>query len=186
MTKSLRLRIIPGNVSDLIQPPDWAQWSPRERGVLCFIVENGQVLLILKKRGLGGGKVNAPGGKIEPGENPLAAAIRETQEEVGVTPHDPVLHGELFFQFTDGYSLHCLVYLAQGCTGTVIETDEAIPLWTPLDAIPFDKMWADDREWLPQLLAGEVFTGRFVFDADTMLYKEIQSGVLDVASHFIA
>ena len=160
-----------------IQLPDWSTWTPKERGVLCFIVQDGQVLLILKKRGLGGGKVNAPGGKIEPGEHPRDAAIRETQEEVGVTPHDPQLHGELFFQFTDGYSLYCLVFLARGCTGTAVETSEAVPLWTPVDAIPFEKMWADDREWLPKLLAGERFTGRFLFDGDTMLYKEMESGL---------
>jgi len=164
-------------VTQEIQLPDWSTWTPKERGVLCFIVQDGQVLLILKKRGLGGGKVNAPGGKIEPSEHPRDAAIRETQEEVGVTPHDPRLHGELFFQFTDGYSLYCLVFLAHGCTGTAIETHEAVPLWTPVDAIPFEKMWADDREWLPKLLAGERFTGRFLFDGDTMLYKEMESGL---------
>ena len=48
--------------------------------------------------GLGAGKINAPGGKLEAGETALAAAIRETQEEIGVTPlaledrvRDPVL-----------------------------------------------------------------------------------------------
>jgi hypothetical protein len=28
------------------------------------------------------------------------------------------------------------------------------PQWFPIDAIPYDKMWPDDRFWLPLLLQG--------------------------------
>ncbi|MEI8233285.1 MAG: 8-oxo-dGTP diphosphatase [Verrucomicrobiota bacterium] len=148
---------------------DWTVWTPRERAVLCFIFRPGEVLLILKKRGLGGGKINAPGGKIEPGETPRQAAIRETREEVGLTPHAPRPVGELFFQFTDGYSLHCIVFRAEGCVGELCETDEAAPRWTPLEAIPYAAMWADDALWMPHLVAGRAFRGRFLFDGETML-----------------
>ena len=152
---------------------DWTRWTPRERAVLCFIRRGEEMLLILKKRGLGGGKINAPGGRIEPGETPRAAAIRETQEEVELTPHDPQPVGELHFQFVDGYSLHCVVFLALGCDGTPAETDEAVPQWTPIDAIPYHEMWADDRQWLPLLIAGQPFRGYFVFDNETMLNHRI-------------
>ncbi|MDD5349475.1 MAG: 8-oxo-dGTP diphosphatase [Chthoniobacteraceae bacterium] len=148
---------------------DWTTWTPRERAVLCFIFRPGEVLLILKKRGLGGGKINAPGGKIEPGETPGEAAIRETREEVGLTPHAPRPLGELFFQFTDGLGIHCVVFRAEGCEGVLCETDEADPRWTPLDAIPYEAMWADDALWMPHLLAGRAFRGRFLFDGETML-----------------
>jgi hypothetical protein len=30
-------------------------------------------------------------------------------------------------------------------------------------------MWEDDRLWIPKMLAREPFTGRFVFDGDTMV-----------------
>ena len=153
---------------------DWAAWVPRERAVLCFIFREGELLLIHKKRGLGGGKINAPGGKIEPGESAREAAIRETQEEVGLTPHDPRPMGELFFQFTDGYSLHCIAFRAEGCDGTPVETDEATPIWTRLDAIPYHAMWADDAEWLPLLVAGRFFRGFFIFDGDMMLDRHVE------------
>jgi len=153
---------------------DWTRWTPQERAVLCFVLQNQRLLLILKKRGLGGGKINAPGGKIEPGETARAAAIRETQEEVGVTPVDPEARGEISFQFTDGYSLQCTVFLAHGCEGTPYETDEAVPIWTDPAAIPYEKMWADDAEWLPLLLAGQPFRGFFVFDNETMLSKKLE------------
>ena len=152
---------------------NWSTWSPRERANLCFIRKDNQLLLIRKKRGLGAGKINAPGGKLEPGETALEAAIRETREEVGVTPLGLAQRGELSFQFTDGYSLHCAVFLADDLHGEPIETAEASPFWVAVDAVPYDQMWEDDQHWLPHLLAGKAFTGFFTFDGDSMLTKKV-------------
>jgi 8-oxo-dGTP diphosphatase len=151
----------------------WNQWQPRERATLCFVIRDGQILLIRKKRGLGAGKINAPGGRIEPGEEPHECAVRETQEEVGITPHGVQSRGELHFQFVDGYSLHCTVFTADSFSGTLIETDEALPIWTPIDQIPYHEMWADDIHWLPGVIAGGAFTAYFHFDGDTMLSKHV-------------
>ncbi len=149
----------------------WDGWVPRERATLCFVVRDGWILLIRKKRGLGAGKINAPGGRLEAGETTLEAAIRETREEVGVTPLGMALRGELFFQFADGYSLECAVYLATDCEGDLIETDEALPIWTRLEAIPYAEMWADDVHWLPGVLEGRRFRGFFEFDQEEMTSK---------------
>ena len=126
---------------------------------LCFIVQGGRVLLMRKKRGIGAGKINAPGGKVDPGETPLAAAIRETQEEICVTPVAPQLRGQLWFHFEDGPTLRCLVYLTDRFEGEPDETAEAVPLWYSTGAIPYGEMWEDDRCWLPMLLAGDRFEG---------------------------
>jgi 8-oxo-dGTP diphosphatase len=155
----------PRRLSDV----DWRAWTPQVRATLLFVVRDHQILLIRKKRGLGAGKVNGPGGKLDPGETPRACAIREVQEELGVTPLDPRPCGELSFQFTDGLALHVAVFIAPECDGQAHETDEAVPLWTPLDAIPYDEMWADDRVWLPHALAGRTVRLRAVFDGDQML-----------------
>jgi 8-oxo-dGTP diphosphatase len=155
-------------------PTDWKNWTPREVATLCFISEGEQLLLIRKKRGLGAGKINAPGGRLEPGETALQAAIRETQEEVGVTPRDLKKRGELFFQFADGYSLFCSVFLAHGCDGELIETDEALPIWTRIDAIPFHEMWTDDAHWLPLVIDGKSFRGWFEFENETMLSHTVE------------
>lgn len=148
---------------------DWSRWAPRDVATLLFVIRGGEALLIRKKRGLGAGKINAPGGRLEPGESPLDAAVREVREELGVTPLAPRHRGELRFQFVDGYSLHCHVFTSDACEGEARETDEAVPLWTPLDAIPYAEMWRDDAYWLPLMLAGVGFSGRFVFDGDAML-----------------
>jgi 8-oxo-dGTP diphosphatase len=146
---------------------DWSAWQPSERATLCFVVRDGQILLIRKKRGLGAGKINGPGGRLEPGETARECAVRETQEELGITPLNPEWRGELYFQFVDGYGLHCAVFTAADCDGEAIETDEAVPRWTSVDAIPFDEMWADDIHWLPGVLAGRNFRGYFDFDGET-------------------
>lgn len=147
---------------------DWSAWTPRDTATLLFVIRGGEVLLIRKKRGLGAGKVNAPGGRLEPGETPAEAAVRELREEVGVTVTSPRARGELRFQFVDGYSLHCHVFTADACEGAAVETDEAVPMWVRLDEIPYAEMWADDAMWLPRMLSGYGFSGRFVFDGDAM------------------
>lgn len=153
---------------------DWSQWSPKDRATLLFVIEDGRILLIHKKRGLGRGKVNGPGGKLKPGEEPMEGAIREVQEELEVTPTGVRPAGELSFQFADGYSIHVYVFTADGCVGAPAETDEAIPLWVPVGEIPYDRMWEDDRLWIPLMLEGRPFKGRFLFDGDVMRDQEIR------------
>ena len=151
----------------------WNNWQPRERATLCFLIRDGKILLIRKKRGLGAGKINGPGGRIEPGEEPHECGVRETSEEVGLTPLDVQNRGELHFQFADGYSLHCTVFVANEYTGELIETDEALPIWTPLESIPYEEMWADDIHWLPGVVSGGTFRGYFHFDGEKMLSKHL-------------
>lgn len=142
-----------------------------------FIIDEDrrEVLLIRKKRGLGAGKINGPGGKIDPGETSLECAVRETQEELGVTALNPAHHGELWFQFVDGLRMHVDVWVSTRHEGNAVETPEALPLWTPLDALPFDQMWADDEHWLARtLLERRRFIGRFEFDNDTMLSHQME------------
>ena len=162
------------STSEVVDRVDGANWRPREEGTLCFVIQDGQILLIEKKRGLGAGKVNGPGGRLEKGETAEQAAIRETQEEVGITPTGVQWVGELRFQFRDGYSLHCTVYRASGWEGELMETAEAKPFWVRTDQIPYDRMWADDEQWMPRLLAGEKFRGWFEFDGERMEWSKME------------
>jgi 8-oxo-dGTP diphosphatase len=158
----------PSPVGETRERVDGANWKPQEKGTLCFIIENGKILLIEKKRGLGAGKVNGPGGRIEVGETAEQGAIRETLVEGGLTPTGMEWAGELSFQFRDGYSLHVELYRASGWTGELRETDEAKPFWCSTSEIPYGRMWADDEQWMPRLLAGEKFRGWFEFEGDRM------------------
>ena len=154
-------------------PIDWEGWRPGIRATLMFVRDGDEVLLIRKLRGLGMGKINAPGGKIDPGETPLESAIRETQEEVHVTPHHPRKMGELHFAMSDMPDIHCHVFTASEFTGEPTETEEAVPMWTHRFKIPYEQMWEDDRHWLPRMLEGERFRGYFVFKGERIEWMEI-------------
>ena len=62
------------------------------RGVGVLVVKDGRVLC---GRRTYNGQICGPGGHIEDGETPAAAAIRETQEEFGITPTSLELLGQL-------------------------------------------------------------------------------------------
>jgi 8-oxo-dGTP diphosphatase len=153
---------------------DWAHWKPSEWANLCFVMKDGQILLIRKKRGLGAGKINGPGGRLEPGETAEQAAVREVQEELGVTPTGLEKIGELFFQFMDDYRLHVVVFRADDCEGELIETNEAAPLWTDVDKVPYEEMWEDDPYWLPLVMARRKFRGYFIFDGSAMQSHRVE------------
>lgn len=66
-------------------PTTNADSADSDRGVGVLVVQDGRFLCGTR---LKGGSVGGPGGHIEAGESPEDAAIRETQEEFGITPKD--------------------------------------------------------------------------------------------------
>ncbi|HTE56424.1 MAG TPA: 8-oxo-dGTP diphosphatase [Kofleriaceae bacterium] len=164
-------------MSDRFNQIRWDAWSPRERATLLYVIRNDQILLIRKKRGLGAGKINAPGGRVHDDEAPDRCAVREVQEELEVTPVGVEERAELSYQFVDGYSLHVHAFVARDCMGHPQETAEAAPLWVPIEDIPYDQMWADDRIWMPLVLAGQRVRGWFLFEGDTLLGHRVTAGL---------
>jgi len=163
---------MPETVSTL-SDVNWDSWKPTDPATLVYIVVDRHVLLIRKKRGLGAGKINAPGGRLDPGETIEECAVREVQEELCIKPTGLFHVGENLFQFVDGYSLHAHVFVADGYDGVPQETDEAIPLWYHVDKLPYDEMWEDDSLWVPLLLERRRFRARYIFDGDRMLDHQI-------------
>lgn len=60
--------------------------EPEPGTVGVLIIKDGKVLTGVRKSEFHPFEIGGPGGHIEPGETPEEAAIRETQEEFGVTP----------------------------------------------------------------------------------------------------
>ena len=144
---------------------------------LVFLLKEHQILLAMKKRGFGSSRWNGVGGKIDPGETVEQAMIRETQEEIGVTPTAYTPVGFLEFSFPDGIvDMSAQVFVCTAWDGEPAESEEMAPEWFNINAIPYDDMWQDDRYWLPQVLEGKRIRGTFTFDsADNMLAHEVQA-----------
>lgn len=152
---------------------------PDIRRTLLFLRRDDEILLAMKKRGFGAGKWNGVGGKLEPGETIEQALIRETEEEIGVTPtkYRPV--AELDFvqdaETDDPWHMYVYAYLCDAWKGEPSETEEMAPQWFSLNDIPYADMWQDDAYWLPQVLSGETVTGRFTFDENDALLSHTVS-----------
>lgn len=134
---------------------------------LCYVIEDGEVLLIYKKRGVGEGLYNGPGGKIEEHDDgPREAAVREVREEVCIDVENLEKVGELQFFFGNTPFMHVHAFKTSEYRGEPEETDEARPEWFPVDAMPYDQMWEDDRYWMPKMFDGKKIEARFEFDED--------------------
>ena len=146
------------------------------QATLCFLVRGNEVLLGFKKTGLGEGKWNGIGGKIEPRETPAQAIPREGKEEIKVTLKK--FEQRAFIKFYnvlmhDGTrsDLNAYVFLATEWDGEAQETDEMLPRWFSKDTIPFHAMWIDDPYWLPQFLQGARVRAEFWFEGDNKIAK---------------
>jgi ADP-ribose pyrophosphatase YjhB (NUDIX family) len=179
----------PGHVSRI--PQAFRAWRGDERAyfdgrppaeaTLCFLLRGGpprEVLLGLKKTGLGAGKYGGFGGKVEPGEKVAAAAARELAEECGleVDQRDLRYAGRLtfVFPFKPDWGQRVHVFLATKWEGEPQESTEMAPAWFGVDEIPYARMWQDGAHWLPRILAGERLRGRFVFAADNETVAEVE------------
>jgi 8-oxo-dGTP diphosphatase len=156
--------------------PDFARWRPKVIATLVYLIDGDRLLLIRKLRGHGMGKVNGPGGKVEPDETPLACAARECMEETGITPLDLEPLVELRFLDDEDREppMLGLAFRARRFHGTPHPTPEAEPFWCSVNSIPYARMWPDDRIWLPRLLAGEALRGEFLMAGDRLLEHRLR------------
>lgn len=172
--------------------------KPKKLFTLVFVFDDDKrrLLLGLKKRGLGLGKYNGFGGKVEVNESIEAAAIRELNEECGLTVQKTSTNGLdcglkfagiNFFNFIDNpiaFEVHVFKINYSNVDGVIAESDEMTPQWFDYDEIPYDQMWPDDRHWFPALLKKNVtFNGHYVFesiDTEVIVQKELKEKVSGV------
>ncbi len=144
---------------------------------LVYVIKGDKILMIHKKKGLGSGYYNGIGGKVEDKEDVVKAAIRECQEEVGITPRSLEWYGLLEFWNYEDYkveSVHFVhVFLARDFDGVPRESDEAEPVWFSINEIPYNNMWEDDIMWLPKVLSGKKVYGRFEFNRWKLTKSEV-------------
>jgi 8-oxo-dGTP pyrophosphatase MutT (NUDIX family) len=108
-TEAIRAAVADGGATVSMLPPPQSHRtlpvelpgsSTRAAAVLCAVFDqDGQAQVILTRRSARlrshTGEVAFPGGRLDPGESPLAAALREAQEEVGIDPDTVEVAGQL-------------------------------------------------------------------------------------------
>lgn len=134
-----------------------------------------RVLLGEKLTGLGEGKIVGPGGKTERGETPQETAVREVFEEVGLEIEliDLVPIAIISYPFLDRdwLSQRSYVFACHAFSGEIQESEELRASWWPLDALPYDRMWADAALWLPRALGGTFVTATFEIGLDNEVVR---------------
>ncbi|KAF9011814.1 NUDIX hydrolase domain-like protein [Cyathus striatus] len=160
---------------------EWMQYENVKYFTNAFVFDGDKLLLGHKKRGFGIGVCSGFGGKVEPGETMMQAALRELEEESGITA--PLEYAGTLFFYTKGseFAFHIDIYRAESYTGTIIETDEMRPQWFSTTAsigtmdgdllpIPYDVMWGSDRYWFPLVISKRIFQGRADFEKEGDIY----------------
>jgi 8-oxo-dGTP pyrophosphatase MutT (NUDIX family) len=124
------------------------------------------------------GQVSFPGGKIEEGESPELTAMREAQEEVGISPLDVDLLGmlsELYIQVS-GYNIFPYVGWMDQKPDFVLNTDEAerLILFPIQDFLQKEDIKLTDMETSIGLLTVPYypFDGEIIWGATAMILAE--------------
>ena len=144
------------------------------QATLLFLLKNNQILLAMKKRGFGVNKWNGVGGKTKDNEDIFDTAIRETQEEINVTPANisHVATLDFYFKNKSEWDQQVLVFVTHEWQGEPSESEEMSPKWFDTKDIPFESMWADDPFWLPKILSGKKINATFTFDNDNIILNQ--------------
>lgn len=146
---------------------------------LSILKKDNKILLGMKKRGFGEGKFNGIGGKLKENESPEIAMIRETQEEINVIPTKYEKVGYIEFdEYYKGVKENVVfhLYMVHEWEGNISESEEINPKWFDVNAIPYNKMFPDDKYWLPAILEGKKIKAYFEFDENwNILSKKIEN-----------
>ena len=144
-----------------------------KQATLVLLLKEDEILLASKKRGFGMGRWNGAGGKVKEGEGIIDAAIRETKEEIGVEIKNPEKFGLFHFRFPHKpeWDQDVHLFLVKEWQGEPQELEEMAPKWFGFGEIPYDKMWDDDKFWLPHVLSGKKLEANFVFKEGDIIEK---------------
>lgn len=152
---------------------------------LVFLIKKMQgqitdICLAKKRRGFGIDKWNGVGGKIEEQDKTIEdGAKREAKEEIGVTVYGLKKVAELSFYFPHrpAWDQRVHTYFCESWDNPPIETEEMKPMWFRVPEIPYRKMWADDKFWLPVVLKGDLVKGTFKFTENNDILEQEMSVV---------
>lgn len=124
---------------------------------VALVDVDGRVLIARRPEGKQlAGLWEFPGGKVEPGERPEAALIRELREELGIEVSESCLAPFVFASHAyDSFHLLMPLYLCRRWEGTVVAREHPALAWVKPDRLAdYPMPPADDplAAWLRDLL----------------------------------
>lgn len=141
------------------------------RGVGVLIIQDGKLLCGTRVKE---GSIGGPGGHIEAGESPEAAAIRETQEEFGITPKDLIL----LTYMADLKPPYCpsQVYLCTDFDGSIKCDDDEMTMPGFIAADKVLKLATEHPERIFPPFAESISALLDVLTSDSLLTDDVQDG----------
>jgi 8-oxo-dGTP diphosphatase len=129
--------------------------------VLVFLTHRDEVLLLrgAPDKKLWANQYNGLGGHVEPGETPYAAALREVQEEAGISVSHLELRAVVHITMPEPPGIMLFVFVGETPRVAVQPSAEGVPEWVPrrrLTSLPL-------VEDLPHLL-------RHIFTPELLVY----------------
>lgn len=139
---------------------------------LCYLERDGCYLMlhrIKKKKDVNHDKWIGVGGKFEPGETALACALREVQEETGLTMQNPQYRGIVDFYCAPWPAERMHLYTCTEFNGTMTDCNEGSLEWVPKEAVQDLPIWPGDKLFF-RLLAENApfFHLELTYDGDTL------------------
>ncbi|HEY1552830.1 MAG TPA: (deoxy)nucleoside triphosphate pyrophosphohydrolase [Kofleriaceae bacterium] len=127
--------------------------NPRKLVVAGLVIRDGRVLITQRTATQAMAlKWEFPGGKVEPGEAPVDALIRELREEIGVTVRVGRIWDVLFHAYPE-FDLVMLVYPCAIVAGEPRTVEVADLVWALPDELPGWEILPADRPLVDRLVA---------------------------------
>lgn len=137
--------------------------------VMVILRCNDQYLLLRRAKAPNAGLYAPVGGKLEPHERPVDAAIRETLEETGIAIAAPTLCGVLSETAPVDYNWLCYIYLVDIEYQEPPYCNEGALEWVSFDQLSQIPLPATDLTIYNYVRRGQKFVFDAVFDAELNL-----------------